>query len=252
MNMGSFSPYIGLMGATAKIVPPDRGDGKAVVLKLFEDLSEKEIRKIFSHEWVGSYHRGQSIFYEGTPPTGLYFVLQGKVKVYKTGLWRRQQIVRLAGPGDLLTLRAVGGTPRLVVSASALEDSEVLFLDLKDFLEVLKTNAKFAYKIIQILSLEIDHAEQRIRDLAQMNVRQRLADIILYLSNTFGDKDHKTIGVRLMREEIANIIGTSIETVVRLLSDFRDKGLIEPEGREIRILNRPKLEQTAHPDTPID
>jgi CRP-like cAMP-binding protein len=216
-------------------------------LPLFADLSKRELSVLFAHDHVTAYPKGQAIFHEGTRPTGLYFVVHGKAKVYKKGLWGHEQIVRLAGPGDLLTLRAVGGTPQYVVSAASLEDSQVLFIDIEDFFRVLKSNAAFAFKIIELLAREIDHAEERIRDFAQKNVRQRLADLLLYLHEHYGGQDG-SLGVRLTREDLANCIGTAAETVVRLLSDFRDKQVLAAEGRDLRVLDLGRLSKAAHPD----
>lgn len=216
---------------------------------LFTELSPPERRLIFSHENALTYPRGKVIFYEGTQPTGLYFVVHGKVKVYKKGLWNHEQIIRLAGPGDLLTFRALGETPEYVVSAAALEDSEILFIALEDFFSVLKTNAAFAFKVIQLLAREFDNAENRVRNFAQMNVRQRLADLLLSLCESYGvDKETGTLAIHLTREELANCVGTATETVVRLLSEFRNKEVLALEGRGIRILDRARLEKAAHPD----
>lgn len=217
--------------------------------RLFEDLSPGELAVLFAHVQVTTIPKGQPIFHEGSRPTGLFFIIHGKAKVYKRGLWNHEQIVRLAGPGDLLTLRATGSTPQYVVSAAALEDAEILSIDMDDFFSVIKANAAFAFKMIQLLALELDHAENRIRDLAQMSVRQRLADLLLNLHRIYHEgSGDGSVGVRLSREDLANCIGTATETVVRLLSEFREKRLLAVEGRSIFILDRERLERAARPD----
>lgn len=216
---------------------------------LFDGLSPNERQLIFSHKNVLTYPRGKVIFYEGTQPTGLYFVVSGKVKVYKQGLWNHEQIIRLAGPGDLLTLRALGEAPLYVVSAAALEDSEILFIALEDFFAVLKSNASFAFKVIKLLAREFDNAENRVRNFAQMNVRQRLADLLLSIHESYGNSPETgALAIRLTREELANCVGTATETVVRLLSEFRNKQILAIEGRGIRIVDTARLEKAAHPD----
>ncbi|HSA59143.1 MAG TPA: Crp/Fnr family transcriptional regulator [bacterium] len=216
---------------------------------LFEDLSPIELAALFAHVQVTTIPKGQPIFHEGSRPTGLFFVIHGKAKVSKRGLWNHEQIVRLAGPGDLLTLRAVGGTPQLVVSATALEDTDVLSIDMDDFFNVIKTNVTFAFKMIELLARELDHAENRIRDLAQMSVRQRLADLLLNLHRIYHDgSEDGSIGVKLSREDLANCVGTATETVVRLLSEFREKRILAVDGRSIFILDRERLERASRPD----
>lgn len=192
------------------------------------------------------YQSGQVIFREGEAALGLYFLVSGKVKIVKEGIFGREQIVRMAHNGDLLTYRAVSGIPQYVVSAAAMEDSFVFYLHLENVLDVLKKNGAFAYKVIQKLTQELDNAEKVICNLAQKTVKQRVAELLLSLRDKYAASlEDNVLHLQLSREELANIVGTATETVVRCLSDFRKKNMIQIEGHDILILDSERLEKIA-------
>jgi len=254
MNLGgqttSLRSRLRIAGALETKTPKSQAPGNFIHdLPLFKDISAAEKRDLFAHEHIQTYHKGQVIFYEGRRPTGLYFVKSGKVKVAKKGLWGKDQIVRLAKPGDNLTYRAMGGVSQLVASATALEDSEISFIDIEDYFRVVKSNAAFAFRVIQILAQEFDITENKLRDFAQKNVRQRLAEMLLWLHETYGTNPTTgALSLQVSRDELANMVGTATENVVRILSEFRKKNILDIECRNIRIVNSERLRQASNPD----
>lgn len=215
---------------------------------IFSDLTDEEMNVLCAHKGENIYRKGQTIFYEGTRPTGLYILRKGKVKVFKKGLWGREQIVRLAKEGDLLTYRALGSVSHYVVSAEAIEDSVVCFIDMEDYRKVLKGSHGLALRVIQILAQAFDRAENAIRDLSQKSVRQRLAETLLQLRRQYDVDEDGAIAVRMTREDLANVVGTAVETVVRFLSEFKGKKMIAVRGQKISILDEERLQRTAFPD----
>jgi CRP/FNR family transcriptional regulator len=189
------------------------------------------------------YKKGQVIFSEGIPPSGLFCIHTGKVKVYKTGDHGREKIVRLAGDGDVIGYRALlAGVPS-TVSAAALEESSVCCIPTETFFNLLKSNGGFSMRIIELLSAELGRAEEQIVHIAQKPVRERLAEALILLKETYGteDGDSSALSARMSREELAAIVGTAVETLVRTIADFKREGLISTEKRRIRILDLPRL-----------
>lgn len=217
---------------------------------LFKDLASDDLCHLNSHKTCNVYRKGQVIFYEGNSPMGLYCVNTGKIKIYKTGSSGKEQIVRLAKPGDLLGYRALIGDDVYTATAEALEDATVCFLDKKNFQQVIEHAPDIPNQILRNLCNELRDAENFIQSMAQKSVRERLAEVLLILRKKYGmdPQDQAVLGVTLTREDIANITGTAIETAIRLLSDMKEEGLIAFEGRRIRILDMDGLISVASLD----
>lgn len=217
---------------------------------VFKDLCHEDLATLSFKKTCNIYKKGQVIFYEGNRPAGLYCLNQGKVKIFKLGKIGKEQIVRLAKPGDVLGYRALLGEEVYSASAEALEDSTICFLDKKNFYEVLKHDQNMPVRMMQLLCHELGEAENFIQSLAQKPVRERLAEVILILKRKYGTDaaDVNVLSVSLTREDLANLVGTATETVIRLLSDFKDQQLISFEGRRLKIMNSEKLLQLSGAD----
>lgn len=193
------------------------------------------------------YKRKQVIFHEGYKPLGVYCINSGKVKVYKLGNTGKDQIVRLAKPGDILGYRAFVSGEYYTASATALEDSVICFIPRKNFFRILQSNSKMSMKMAKLLSANLKTAEDKITQLAQKTVRERLAETLLILNESFGVKsDQNTLNVLLTREEISNIVGTATESIIRILADLKSEGIIDFDGKQIIILNRQGLIKIAN------
>lgn len=194
-----------------------------------------------------SFKKGQVIFSEGGHPLGLFCINDGKVKIEHSGVDGKEQIVRMAKGGDVLGYRALLSNERYNASAVALDDTDVCFIPKDPFFNVLKTSPGLSLDIIKMLSSELRKAEETITDLAQKPVRERMAEALLFLKETYGfEEDGQTINVILSREDIANLVGTATETAIRLLSEFKKDGIVESVGKKLRIANIEKLIKTAN------
>lgn len=214
---------------------------------IYCSLDASELEAINAQRDSHHYRKGEVIFYEGTPADGMYCINQGRVKVYKTGLDGRQQIVRIAGPGALVGYRALLADESYHASAEALEDALVCCIDKQAFAELMARNPDFSLRMIKKLAVELRQAEELATSIAQKSVRERMAELLLILKDSYGKpmKDGVLIELRLSRGEMAEMIGVTQETAIRLLSEFKKDGLIHVDARTITLRDIPALHKTA-------
>lgn len=190
--------------------------------------------------------KGRHIFHEGKTPQGVFYLHTGKVKIFTTSRNGKEQIIHLAKPGDLMGYRALLGSDTYSASGTALENSEAWLIPKETFFSLLEGNAGFSHAIIRLLTAELRHAEHHLGGLARKPVKARLAEAVLLLAGTYGfEKDGKTLAVSLSRDELAGLVGTATETVIRLLNTLKAEGLLATEGKKLRLINRNALEQNA-------
>lgn len=193
------------------------------------------------------YRKGQEIFQEGNHPKGVFVVHTGKVKISKLGSNAKEQIVRLAKPGDVLGYRSLIAGDRYYASAATLEDSVVCFIPKAKLFELLETNATLSIRLMKLLSHDLASAEKKMVELVQKPVRERVAEALLILKEFYGlEQDGKTLKIVLTREDIANFVGTTTETAIRVLSDLKESKIIALESKRIIILNNDKLVRESH------
>lgn len=216
---------------------------------VFCDLSEKHCEEIDSTKTTNIYQPRQIIFYEGNHPYGLYCINSGKVKIYKTDPAQgNHQIVRLAGAGDILGYRCLLSGESYTATAETLEEATICFIDKNSFFHLLQTHPKTASNVMTLLATDLGHAEKQLLNLSHKNIRERLAEIFLVLKNKYGRKTGQGIEleIELTRQEMADLIGTTQESLIRLISDFKKEGLVLAKGRKITLCNLPKLIEAAN------
>lgn len=213
---------------------------------VFAELQGDNLETLSSHKLCGFYKKGQIIFHEENFPTGLYCIRTGAVKLSKISANGKEQIVRLAGEGNVLGYRALIGGEAYASTAVVMEDSTICHVPRDTFFELITTDSHLSARIMRLLTSELKMAEARIVDLAHKSVKERLAETLLLLAEKFGTKeDGVTIDIRLTREDLANMIGTATESVIRLLSELQKTDLIELEGKAIKLINRKALIKLA-------
>ncbi len=214
---------------------------------VFSELSSEELVKLSLHKGCNFHRAGQILFHEGGFPAGLYCINRGKIKLYKTGRDGKEQILRLAKEGDVVGYRSLISGEPYAASAAVLEDASICFIPRDTFYGLLKESPPFNMQVMALLARELRSAEDKEISLAQKPVKERLAETLLMLREFFGvEQDGATIKTPLTREDLSNIVGTATETVIRLLSDLREKNIIELEGRKIKILNQHALLRITH------
>ena len=214
---------------------------------LFSDLTDKDLAVLAYGKTCIKYKKGQTLFYEGTRPMGLFCINSGKVKVYKMGTEGKEQILTLAKPGDFLGYRAILSDEFYNASATVLEEAVICYIPRSNFLEILNSNSAFFNRLMKAVCHKLGVMENKLATIAQKSVRERLATTLLMLKETYGmeGQDSVLIDIALSREDLANIIGTATETVIRLLSEFKNDRLIALEKKKIRVLDTQALMKEA-------
>ncbi|RLD23507.1 MAG: Crp/Fnr family transcriptional regulator, partial [Bacteroidetes bacterium] len=209
-------------------------------------LTEEESENIFLNKITETYKRGSIIYQEGNRMKGFYCVHSGIVKIYKTGIDGKEQIIRFAKPGDLMGYRSVISDEPACTTTEVLEESIICHIPTKILLHFIKTNGKFAIELMKLTCKELGEANSYITDIAQKTVKERLAEILIHLDSEFGSDGERILKISLTREELSNIVGTATESIIRLLSEFKNHKLIELNGRKIKILDKPGLKYIAN------
>lgn len=213
----------------------------------FSDLADEELLALNEHKSCVTYKKGQTLFYEETRPMGVFCINHGKVKVYKMGSNGKEQILYIAQAGDFLGYRALLSEEFYSASATVLEPAAVCFIPKSDFITILNRNPAFFQKLMKAVCHDLGVMEDKLAQLAQKSVRERLAGTILMLKETYGMEGGESgpIDIALSREDLANIVGTATETVIRLLSEFKTDGMIALEGKRIRVVDQNRLVHEA-------
>lgn len=198
--------------------------------------SPKWIQKIDQKKYQIFYQQNENIINEESPILGVFFIQSGKVKVYSTGLNNRQQIVRFANPGHLIGHR---GFEKEVypIGAKTMDDTTVCFIENKVLDEIFDSNPKFVLELMKFYSREMRKLENRMKNLGQMNTREKITEALLLIWQNFGLDERNKLNVPFTREDIANIAGTTAEQVMRQLTEFEQEGLLSKAGRKIKFLN---------------
>jgi CRP/FNR family transcriptional regulator len=193
------------------------------------------------------YRKGQIIFQEDNRALGIYCLYSGNVKLFKYGPDGREQIVRIVLPGHLFGYRALVGSRLYCINAQALTDTAVCFFTAENFIQIARKIPEITHQIIISLSDLLEDTENQLTSLAKKSVRERLAETLLRLSGGQADPDQTSDRViNLSREDLANMVGSATETVIRLLSEFREDKLIAISGRKIHLLDIAGLQKVAH------
>ena len=212
---------------------------------VFAPLSREKLRALDRCKADNLYRKGQVVFQEGTPALGVYCVYEGQLKMFKAGSQGRPQIIGIAKSGTLMGHRALLTKKNHSFSAESLGEARVCFVEQKTFLFLLSENPAVAESLLRKMALDLDSVEDRLIDVVEKPVPVRLARLLLSLRDTYGRPSPKgiRISLSLTREEMAEMIGTTQETTIRLLSLFRKKGVVRLDKKSITLLNPEKLTQ---------
>lgn len=213
---------------------------------IFRKLSEEEYEMLALDKNCDPYKRGSIIYHEGNRISGCYCVNSGIIKIYKTGIDGKEQIITFAKKGDIIGFRSVLSNELACTTAKVIEDSNLCFIPAASFIQLFKNNPEFSMDLMQLACKELGESNAYITDIAQKTVRERLAEVLIHLKDNFELDDNQFLQIALTREELANIVGTATESVIRLLSEFKSDGMIELHGRRIKLLNINALKKTAN------
>ncbi len=208
-------------------------------------LGKEELLQMADCKTSFTIKKGEPIFEEGESVNGIFCIKDGVCKLSKLSANGKDQIVKLVKPGELLGQRSLISDEPANLSAVALEDMEVCFIPKTEIMGFFNQNNQFSMNVMKTICGDLKEADDHMVSMAQKNVKERLAETLLYLEDTFGKNQDGSLHIQLSREELAGMIGTATESCIRLLSELNKSGIIDLTGKKITIVDRNKLKRMA-------
>jgi CRP-like cAMP-binding protein len=208
-------------------------------------LTKNELVHLSDCKTSRTIKKGEVIFEEGENVNGIFCIKDGVCKLTKLSPNGKDHIVKLVTKGELLGQRSMISEEPVNLSAVALEDMEVCFIPKTEVMGFFDKNNQFSMNVMKTICGDLKEADDHMVNLAQKTVKERLAETLLYLHDTFGKNEDNSLKVQLSRDELASMIGTATESCIRLLSDFKKLGLIELTGKKILLKDINKLKKLA-------
>jgi CRP-like cAMP-binding protein/CheY-like chemotaxis protein len=216
-----------------------------VVSNLFNKAkSLEELNKLSDIQEPRHYKKREIIYKENSYPAGIFLVQSGNIKIFKANEDGKEFITDVKASGEFFGYTALLEERAYADSAAALEDAEVCFIPKQDFFHLIYRNRDVAHQFIKLLSNDLKDKEDRLLRLAYHSVRKRVAEALVMLMERYGSRNNgaqEQISFSIAREDLAGIIGTAPETVIRTLSDFKEEKLISITSGKITILDAKKL-----------
>jgi CRP-like cAMP-binding protein len=210
---------------------------------LFEGLPPGQIEDLAMIVTDQLFKKGETIFSEGEDGNGFYVVITGRVKIFKLSPEGKEQILHFFGPGEPFGEVPVFAGQQFPANAEAMEESRIFFFPRKSFVDLVKRNPSLALNMLAVLSKRLRRFAALIDDLSLKEVPGRLAAYLLYLSDQ--NKGSKDLELAITKAQLASLLGTIPETLSRILGKLGSQGLIETDGRRIRILDEEGLRDLA-------
>ncbi|MBI5642529.1 MAG: Crp/Fnr family transcriptional regulator [Deltaproteobacteria bacterium] len=212
---------------------------------LFTRLNESQLDAFKDVVVISAYKKREIVFMEGDECTGLYIIRTGRVKVVRSSSTGKEQIINILNPGDLLGFEVFYDGTAYKNTAVAMEDCELCYIDKNSFFRILEKEPDVSKKLIISLGKELNHAYERIGNLGLLNAKEKLGHLLYTLANEYGVKEAGGVklNLTLSRLEIAELLGITQETSIRLLKSFKEDGIIEIRRKEIFIKSLSKLKE---------
>jgi len=228
------------------IFPIDKWDFKSA--SILADLPAEDLELLTANKSEQVYKKGEIIFREGGFPSGIFYITEGKVKKYKVDKDGREQIIYVANTGELLGYHAVLSEDRYPDAAAALEESKIAFIPREDFLAALQQSKVLDKRLLKTLSHEFAVLANSLTLFAQKSVRERLALQLIVIREKYKTnfQPGMPVEINMSRDDLASLVGTARENVVRVLSELKEKGIVETKGRKIIVHDVSKLIEIAN------
>jgi CRP-like cAMP-binding protein len=217
------------------IFPIDKWDFQT--RSVLQGLPEKDRSLLMRHQTEQVCQKGDVIFREGSFPSGIFYIVEGKVKKYKLDPEGKEQIIYVANTGELLGYHEVLPDDSYHDSAATLEISKIAFIPIEDFLEALQQSGELSKRLLKTLAHEFAVLANSVSLFAQKPVRERLALQLVVLREKYkvNFQPGMPVEINMSRDDLASLTGTVRENVVRVLSEFKEKGILSTQGRKIII-----------------
>lgn len=227
------------------VFPIDKWDFKSE--SVLADLPLDDLELLTANKSEQVYKKGEIVFREGAYPAGIFYIIDGKVKKYKLDKDAKEQIIYVADTGELLGYHAILSDDRYPDCAAALEESRVAFIPKEDFLETLNHSKVLSRRLLKTLSHEFAVLANSLSMFAQKSVRERLALQLIVLREKYkvNFQTGMPVEINMGRDDLASLVGTARENVVRILTEFKEAGILETKGRKIIVHDVKKLIEIA-------
>ncbi len=213
------------------------------VWKMLSDIERNLLRE---NAQILQFKKNQLIYIEDELPKNLMCLFEGKVKIFKSGIGGRSQIIRIIRPVMYFGYRAYFAREPYVTAASAFEACTVCFIPMELIEKLIRGNGDLAMYFIQHLSIDLGIADQRVVNLTQKHVRGRLAESLVALREIYGlEEDEATINIYLAREDLASLSNMTTSNAIRTLSNFVNERIIAVDGRKIKIIDEERLRKIS-------
>lgn len=228
------------------IFPIDKWDFESE--SVLTDLPLDDLELLTANKSEQIYKKGDVIFREGGYPGGIFYITEGKVKKYKVDKDGKEQIIYVANTGELLGYHAVLSEDRYPDSSAALEESKIAFIPKEDFLDVLQQSNILTRRLLKTLSHEFAVLANSLTMYAQKTVRERLALQLIVIREKYkvNFKPGMPVEINMSRDDLASLVGTARENVVRVLTEFKEDAILETRGRKIIVHDVGKLIKIAN------
>ena len=207
---------------------------------LFAGIPEAQLAEVAALAVTKTVHRGETIFFEGDEGIGFYMVAEGKVKIFKTSLEGREQILHIFGPGEPFGEVPVFHGQPFPANAVALNKGKLIFFPRLEFIRLVHGNPSIALNMLAMLSLRLRRFATLIEHLSLKEVPGRLASHLLYLCEEQGRTDQVTL--EIPKGQLASLLGTSPETLSRIFAKMSEDGIIGVEGKVITLVDWERLQ----------
>ncbi len=212
---------------------------------LFTGLTEGQLDAFKDMVVFADRRKRDVIFLAGDPCKGLYIIRTGRVKLVRSSSAGKEQILKILGAGDLLGFEVFYNGQSYTNTAMAMDDIELCYIGKDDFFKILEAEPGVSRKLIISMGMELKLAYERIGDLGLFNAKEKLAHLLYTLASEYGVKEDGGVRLHLTlsRLEIAELLGITQETSIRLLKTFKEEGLLEIRRKEIVIKSLERLKQ---------
>lgn len=203
---------------------------------------------IHDNKFVNRYTKNQLIFMEGNFVDSINFIQSGRVKVFKKGAFGKDQIIRLISDGEILGHRGLSDAEKLNISATSITDSLICSFDKTFFFKLLKTTPELTFNLMLYFANELNHEENKLRDLSIFNVREKIAKALLIMINAYGlnEKNEINHAHELSRQDIAELVGLNSNQVTKILADLKEDNILETDNKTIKIINLNSLKEIVN------
>jgi len=210
-------------------------------MPLFQNLSDQALKKLEGMLTEKTFARGDNIFTEGDESAGFYIVIKGRVKVYKLSFEGKEQILHIVGAKELLGAVSAFAGSTYPAFADAIEKTKAFFFPRQEFLRLIKQEPSVVMNIMANLSMRLQHFTKMIENLSLKEVPGRLGAYLLYLCKRTGCGD--SVEIDISKGQLASMLGTTPETLSRILRKLSENKILEVKGRNIRLLKRKHLQE---------